>query len=85
MLIAKLAYYEKRDWKRFLKSIDDSHRMHDTWEEWHKEYNKAKKNLRSEGFVVTEIVVDIDELQNYCKVRGIKNNGKARSGFVVDK
>jgi len=29
--------------------------------------------------------VDIDELQNYCKVRGIKNNGKARSGFVVDK
>jgi hypothetical protein len=28
-----LAYYEKRDWKRFIKSIDDRERIDDTWKE----------------------------------------------------
>ena len=74
----KLAYYKKK-----LETIlgiylwQDS--MHDTWKEWHKAYLKTKNELISQGFVVNDFVVDIDELLNYCTMKGIKNDGKARS------
>lgn len=80
-----LAYYKKEDWERFLESIDDRDSMHDTWEEWHESYIKLKRNLISQGFLVVDFVVNIDELINYCKIRGIRNNGKARSQFVAER
>ncbi len=80
-----LAYYKKRDWKRFIDSIDDRESMHATWEDWHKAYLKTKIKLTSQGFVVKDFVVDINELINYCKIRGIKNDGKARSQFVTNR
>jgi hypothetical protein len=85
MIGINLAYYEKKDWKRFLKSIDDRDSMHATWKEWHKAYQKTKKDLTSQGFVVKDFVVNIEELINYCKINGIKNDGKARSQFVQNK
>ena len=78
-----LAYYKKTDWKRLLESVDDRDSMHDTWKEWHKAYQKAKIQLIASGFIVKEIVVDIDDLIHFCKTKGIKNNGEARSKFVT--
>lgn len=59
--------------------------MHDTWKEWHKAFLKTRKDLISKGFDVTNIEIDLDELINYCKLKGIKNDGKARSQFVQAK
>ena len=85
MIGIKLAYYRKKDWKRFVKIIDDRERMHDTWYDWHKDFEKTKRNFTNQGFEVVDIVVDLDELKEYCKLRGIKNDGKARSQFVQAK
>ena len=38
-----------------------------------------------QGFEVTDIEIDLNKLKNYCEIRGIKNNGKARSQFVQAK
>ncbi len=81
----KLAYYRKNDWKRFIKIIDDRENMHDTWKGWHVDFLKMKSHLISSGFGVIDIEIDLDELINYCKSRGIKNDGKARSQFVQTK
>ena len=81
-MIINLAYYNKKDWKRFLESIDDRSSMHGTWEEWHKAFLKTKKELISQGFVVKDCIVDLDNLIIFCKMKGIKNNGKARSQFI---
>ncbi len=59
--------------------------MHDTWNEWHKAFLKTKKDLILQGFEVTDIEIDLNKLINYCKMRGIKNDGKARSQFVQTK
>ena len=85
MIGIKLAYYRKKDWKRFIKIIDDRESMHDTWNEWHKAFLKTKKDLISQGFEVTDIEVDLNELIKYCEIRGIKKDGKARSQFVQAK
>jgi len=80
-----LAYYKKEEWDIFLDLIDDQEVMHDTWEEWNKAYQKTKKDLIKEGFDVTDCVVDIDELKDYCLLQGVRIDGKARSQFVSNK
>ena len=79
----KLAYYRKSDWGKFLQSVADRDTVHDTWEEWNKAYEKAKKNLKKQGAVVHEITIDIDELKRYCNDRGLKNDGRTRSQYVA--
>ena len=80
-----LTYYREKDWNRFLESIDDRDSMHDTWKEWHKAYQKTKKDLIAKGFIVKDFIVEINELINYCKIRKINNDGKARSKFAVNR
>lgn len=85
MIGIRLAYYRKKDWKRFIKKIEDRESMHNNWNEWHKAFLKTKEKLISQGFDVTDIEIDLNELINYCEMRGIKNDGKARSQFVQAK
>jgi len=85
MIGIKLAYYRKKDWKRFVRIIADRESMHGTWNDWHKDFEKAKRDLINQGFEVVDIVVDLNELTEYCRLRGIKNDGKARSQFVQEK
>jgi len=80
-----LAYYEQKDWNRFLKMIDDKDSMHDTWQDWYKASEKLENDLGGQGFVIKRVIVDIDELNNYCKIQEIKNDGKARSKFIITK
>lgn len=85
MIGVKLAYYRKKDWKRLLDTIDDKESMHATWKEWHKSFLDGKNKLIKNGFEVKEVEVDIEELIAYCKFRGIKNDGEARSQYVTNK
>jgi hypothetical protein len=56
--------------------------MHETWEEWHEAYSNTKKELILKGFSVKDVIIDIDELKQYCLEKGVKNDGKARSLFA---
>lgn len=85
MIGIKLAFYRKKDWKQFLKIIDDRESMHNTWAEWHNDFLKVKNDLRAKGLEIIVVEIDLGELTNYCKLRGIKNDGKARSQFVQAK
>lgn len=80
--VVNLAFYKEEDWERFLESIDDRDKMHDTWHEWHESYIKVRNGLRAEGFKVRQIIIDIDELCQFCKGKGVKNTGQVRSEFV---
>lgn len=85
MILIKLAYYKKRDWDRFLSLIDDKESVENSWHDWNRAFEAAKTGLKKQGFEVIEVVVDLDELTEYCKIRGIKNDGRARSQFVQAK
>lgn len=78
-----MAFYRSEDWSRLLSIVDDRHVFHDTWEEWHQQYQKSKKQLTSQGFKVKDVVVNLDELISFCFLKGIKNDGEARSRFVT--
>lgn len=46
------------------------------------DFEKTMRDLTNQGFEVVNIVVDLDELKEYYRLRGIKNDRKARSQFV---
>ena len=81
-LEVKLAYYRQSDWEKLLRSVADRNAMHDTWEEWHQEYRRIKKEIKAQGFVVHEMTNDIDALNVYCLERGLKNDGRTRSQYT---
>ena len=80
-----LARYEEKDWDYLLSVISDRESMHDSWDDWHKEYKKVKATLASQGFYVREVSINIEELVHYCQERKIKIDGKARAQFVQTK
>ena len=47
--------------------------MHYTWHDWHKSFEKTKRNLINQGFEVIDIVFELDELTQYCKLRHCSN------------
>ena len=80
-----MAYYEKEDWEFFLSIVDDKENLHEKWEDWFKSYSNLKAHLISEGIVVRDIKININELVDYCLDRKIKIDGKARAQFVQTK
>jgi hypothetical protein len=83
--IITIAFYKKEDWPRFLQMADDRKDLEDTWEEWFSNYLGSKMGLKSQGFEVHDYIINLDELQQYCKEKGLKNTGKTRSEFVAGK
>lgn len=77
-----LAFYRKKDWKKFLSMIDDRDSMFDTWKEWRKSYLKTKKELSINGLKVNDVEMDLAKLDKYCRENGFKNIGKTRSQFI---
>lgn len=81
-LVVNLASYRKEDWKKLINSADDKETMHDTWDEWRKAFMEMKLRLEKQGLIVNEVIIDIEELLEYCRKNGLKNIGKTRSLFV---
>ena len=42
--------------------------MHDTWHNWHKDFEKIKQYLTNQRFDVVDIIVDLDKLTEYCNL-----------------
>ena len=81
-LVVNLASYRKEDWNKLVNSADDRETMHDTWDEWRKAFIETKTRLESQGLTVNEVIIDIDELLQFCRRNGLKNIGKTRSQYV---
>lgn len=80
-----MAAYRKKDWNRFLNMIDDRESMFDTWDEWNHSFQKKKLDLIHQGFEIQEIVVNLDELLDYCRIEKLPNEGQTRARFVQTK
>jgi len=78
-----VACYRRDQWEQFLATADDSENLESTWEEWRKNADKCINILRSSGLKVVEVIVDIDELNEYCRKNNLPNNSSTRSSYVA--
>ena len=83
--IVGIAIYRQEDWDRLLKISDDRDYLEDTWLEWNESVQRFEDTLRQKGIEYKEIIIDLDELIEYCKKRGFRINGESRSQFTAEK
>lgn len=83
-LIFGIAYYQKKDWEKFLKTADDRVDMEDTWEEWKDNYDKQTAIFKKKKIVFEPVELDIKKMVKYVKKRKIKNNSSNRSSYVAE-
>ena len=83
-MIVGIACYKRDQWKSLMTSAVDSKNLESTWKDWQTSKNKLKKELESKGLNVKDILIDIRELNEYCRAQNLPNNSKTRSKYVTD-
>ena len=74
-----LVWYRREEWPRVLAEFDDAKNMHDTWDEWRQSAENSVEQLARGGAIAYPVELSVDEITTFCRKRGIKNNGQARS------
>jgi hypothetical protein len=79
-----VAIYCADQWDRFLASAQDREKLAGTWLEWREVLEESKRNMRAIGIEPIEVLVDVDELTEYCAKQGLPNIGGTRAQFVAE-
>lgn len=83
-IVVGVGYYRRKDWERLLATATDREKLEDTYDEWLEVFYKTVKNMRSAGITPRKVCFTLDELLDYCKNEGLKNNAEARSRFFAE-
>ena len=83
--IVGVAWYTPEQWDRLRKISADADNMEDTYGEWKASAENALKTLSASGAVAQKVVVDVEELLNWCNSKDRAVDGAARSEFAWEK
>ena len=80
--ITGMGEYLPEDYDEILRISIDKENFYDTWEDWKKNKERAKKQMEAGGLKVIDIIVRPEELVKYCRKNGLEINGQSRSQFI---
>ena len=83
--IIGIAIYRPEDWERLLEISYDRDQLEDTWFEWNDSVHKFENDLQQRGIKYEKILIDLNELIEYCKRQGLRIDGRSRSRFTAVK
>lgn len=82
-VVYSFAWYQRDDWQLLKESVEDPDTLDDSYEEWRKNANKTISDFKSSGQQVVKISVNVAELLDWCRNKGVAPNGKARSEYAA--
>jgi hypothetical protein len=59
--------------------------LEDTWEEWNAGIEKLIAGLEARSIPYVRVLLDVDEIKQFCEEQGIPNDAKARSNLAIRK
>jgi hypothetical protein len=80
-----IAIYRPEDWRQFREISEDRNDLEATWLEWNDGINRFEDTLRKKHITCYKILVELDELLEYCRQEGVPVNGKSRAAFTAEK
>ena len=80
-----LAWYRPGDWMRLKRIVADPEVVDSSYANWKRKALRAMTAMRADGHLCLKVVIDLDELSEWCEEQGIPNNTKARSQFAAYK
>ena len=78
-----IASFKPEQWEKLLATADDRDKLDKTWEEWNARVESLTKKISARGMPVIRVVLDVDEINQYCKEHGVPNNGETRSKLAI--
>jgi hypothetical protein len=78
-----IAYYRKEDWDRHVQLADDRAGLHNCWEDWLESAHQLKWEAESLGFQTQFIIIDLNQLMQYCVANKLPNIGATRAEYVT--
>ena len=79
----KLPFYMENQYDRLLETVSDPEYFAETWQEWFTNYDKFKSEMLTRGFQCEEVLVDVEELNDYCILNDLENNQANRELFTL--
>jgi hypothetical protein len=80
-----IASFKPEQWQELLATADDRDELEKTWEEWNARVESLTKKLSAHGIPFVRVVLDVDQINQYCKEHGVPNNGDTRSKLAIIK
>lgn len=80
---AAIASYKPDQWQELLATADDRDNLEKTWEEWNVKVESLTEKMSARGIPFVRVVLDVDEINQYCKEHGVPNNGDTRSKLAI--
>ncbi|GEM_PF-1812500 len=80
-----VARYQKEHWPRWLEVADDRDDWEPTFEDWEHHARGMVSRLKQAGLEVVWIDLEPESFAEWCRARGYKNDGEARSRFAAEK
>ena len=78
-----IASYKPEQWQELLATADDRGNLAKTWEEWNAGVEQLTKKMSARGIPFVRVVLDVDEINQYCEEHGVPNNGDTRSKLAI--
>jgi hypothetical protein len=79
-----VCFYTPQSYEQLRKVASDKNKLDDTYEDWLDGFHNAMTNLKSSGLDPVPFKINIDELEEWCKLHKYKNNSKYRAEYASE-
>jgi hypothetical protein len=80
-----IATYKPEQWEALLADAADREKMDNTWEEWRAGMEKLVAELEAKGVRCRRVLLDVEEIKQYCQEQSIPNDSSARASLAARK
>jgi hypothetical protein len=84
-VLTAIATYRQDQWEALLAAAADRDKLEDTWEEWNAGLEKLIARLEAGSIPYLRVLLDVEEIEQFCEEQGIPNDAKARSILAIRK
>jgi hypothetical protein len=83
--ILGIAWYRREEWSHLLEIAADRDELEDTYEEWLRNAETKLHEMAEAGINPMRVLINLEELQEWCIVQGRPLDGSARAVFTAEK
>ena len=77
--------YRQDQWESLLAAAKDRETMDETWEDWNAGIEKLIAGLEARSIPYIRVLLDVEEIEQFCEEQSIPNDAKARSNLAIHK
>ena len=80
-----LAWYRPEQWQRLRQVSADGEDLEESYFEWVSVASARFQEAQELGVDIRKVDVDVEDLVEWCKRRGLPLDGEARVSYVIDR